>query len=61
MAASFGTDDALACPECKTRMNLTRRAPHPVYGIEFELQTFVCRRCRNEFVRSADRQGEIIG
>ena len=61
MADNFGIDDAPACPKCKTRMNLTRRAPHPLYEIEFERQTFVCRLCPNEFVRCADRQGELIG
>jgi hypothetical protein len=61
MPASFGANDTPPCPRCKTCMNLTRRAPHLVYGIEFESQTFVCRLCRNEFVRSANHQGEITG
>ena len=61
MPASFGANDTPVCPRCKTSMNLTRRAPHMVYGIEFESQTFVCRLCRNEFVRTADALGEVIG
>jgi hypothetical protein len=59
-AVSFGADENPVCPECKSRMFLTRRAPHPIYGIEFEKQTFECRACRYEIQRSADRLGEVI-
>jgi hypothetical protein len=40
-------------------MRLTRRAPHPIHGIEFEQQTFECRSCRHEIERNADRWGEF--
>ena len=55
----FGADDNPTCPECKSLMRLTRRAPHPVYGLEFEQQTFECRSCRYEMERNADRAGEM--
>ena len=35
----------------------TRRAPHPLYGIEYELQSFECRTCARETNRSADSAG----
>jgi hypothetical protein len=38
-------------------MRLTRRAPHPLYGIEYELQSFSCRKCGQEIHRSADGAG----
>jgi CRP-like cAMP-binding protein len=38
-------------------MNVTRRAPHPLYGDKYELQTFKCWTCRYETERSADRNG----
>jgi hypothetical protein len=40
-------------------MRLTRRAPHPIHGVEFEQQTFECRSCRHVIERNADRLGEI--
>src|SRR6266849_5394654 len=60
MPVNFGIDDAPTCTECKNRMRLTRRTPHPVRGYDFELQTFTCRVCHHEFERNADRQGEVI-
>jgi hypothetical protein len=56
----FGANDNPTCPECKSLMRLTRRAPHPIYGDEFERQTFECRSCRHEIERNADRAGEVL-
>jgi hypothetical protein len=55
----FGAGDHPTCPECKSLMRLTRRAPHPSYGNEFERQTFQCRSCKHEIERNADRAGEF--
>jgi hypothetical protein len=59
MPKRFGAGDNPICPECKGRMTLTRRAPHPVRGYDFELQTFTCSACRYEIERAADREGEV--
>jgi hypothetical protein len=58
-AVRFGASDHPTCPRCKDLMRLTRRAPHPIHGIEFEQQTFECRSCRYEIGRNADRLGEF--
>ena len=58
---SFGIDDTRICPECKNRMRLSRRMPHPKFGYDFELQTFTCRVCQHEIERSADCLGEVAG
>jgi hypothetical protein len=60
MRVRFGATDNPPCPQCKSRMCITRRTPHPVYGMEFERQTFECRSCRYEIERNADRVGEIL-
>jgi hypothetical protein len=44
-AVRFGANDHPKCSECKDLMRLTRRAPHPIHGIEFEQQTFECWSC----------------
>ncbi len=59
MPTRFGATDSPICPECKNRMCLTRRAPHPTHGYDFELQTFTCRVCRHEIEREADQLGEV--
>jgi len=38
-------------------MRLTRRVPHPLYGYDYELQSFECRACALEINRSADIAG----
>ncbi len=58
MPTRFGATDTPTCPECKNRMCLTRRTPHPKYGYDFEPQTFTRRVCQNEIERNADRLGE---
>ena len=58
---TFGKDDTRICPECKNRMRLSRRIPHPKSGYDFELQTFTCRVCQHEVERSADCLGEVAG
>lgn len=57
MFRNFGSGDTPTCPDCKSRMHLTRRAPHPVYGHDFELQTFRCGNCQHQSLRSADTFG----
>ena len=53
----FGANDSPHCPGCATRMRLTRRAPHPLYGYDYELQSFECRNCGLQTNRSADIVG----
>lgn len=59
MPTRFGATDTLTCPQCKGRMCLTRRSPHPIRGYAFELQTFSCTACSYEIQRTADRSGEV--
>jgi len=59
MRIRFGATDMPECPKCRNHMFLTRRVPHPTYGVEFERQTFKCRSCSHEVERNADRLGEI--
>jgi hypothetical protein len=59
MPNRFGAADTPTCPKCKNLMRLTRRAPHPTRGYDFELQTFTCRICQHEVERTADRAGEV--
>jgi hypothetical protein len=56
----FGAGDNLACPDCKDRMGLTRRAPHPMLANAFEQQTFTCRICKRDIERGVDRLGKAI-
>ena len=59
MPTRFGAADTPICPECRNLMRLTRPAPHPTRGYDFELQTFTCRICRHEITGCADRLGEV--
>jgi uncharacterized protein YlaI len=59
LAIGFGIEDIPICPECKNRMRITRRMPHPKYGYDFELQTFTCDVCPHQIERDADRRGEF--
>jgi hypothetical protein len=43
MQIRFGAHDGPTCPACICAMYVTRRAPHPLYGSTYELQTFECR------------------
>jgi hypothetical protein len=56
-SAQVGADNGLICPSCRQMMRVARRTPHPLYGNEYELQTFICRTCGDEIQRSADRDG----
>jgi hypothetical protein len=57
MQIRFGARNGPTCPDCTRPMYVTRRTPHPLYGITYELQTFECRTCGGEIERSADRSG----
>jgi hypothetical protein len=57
---AFGANDTPTCAECKSPMRVIRRTPHPIYGNDFERQTFECRTCRHEVERSADCAGELV-
>lgn len=59
MPTRFGATDNPVCPDCKNRMRLTRRSPHPSRGDDFERQTFVCRVCEHEIERDANVLGEV--
>lgn len=59
MPTGFGATDQPTCPNCKDRMCLTRRGPHPTRGYDFERQTFTCRCCGHEVERDADLLGEV--
>ena len=56
--SQFGVDDRLACPQCGHPMHIIRRTPHNELGGRYEHQTFICRNCRNQIERSADRDGK---
>ena len=45
-------------PSCNI-MRLSRRAPHPIRGYDYELQTFTCRICQHQIERAADIGGEV--
>jgi len=51
----FGVNFPPVC--CRRDMRLTRRAPHPLYGLEYELQSSECRICDLDIDRSADGAG----
>ncbi len=42
-------------------MNLIRRSPHSEHGDAYERQIFVCRQCRHEVERSADKRDDPHG
>jgi hypothetical protein len=43
---------------CGGEMSLTRRSPHPDYGVEYEAQTFTCSTCLYELERTINSAGE---
>jgi hypothetical protein len=53
----FGSHQGPTCLACTQTMYVTRRTPHPSYGVIYELQTFKCRICGDEIQRSADQWG----
>jgi hypothetical protein len=59
MPTRFGATDTPKCPKCPNTMWLSRRAPHPIRGYDFELQNFTCRICQHEIERVADICGEV--
>jgi hypothetical protein len=59
MPIRFGASDTPKCPKCKNIMRLSRRAPHPTRGEDFELQSFRCWICHQEMEREADIGGEV--
>ncbi|MES2195839.1 MAG: hypothetical protein V4517_15590 [Pseudomonadota bacterium] len=59
MSIRFGASDTPTCPECKNIMRVSRRAPHPILGYDYELQTFTCRKCQHQIKREADIGGEV--
>ena len=59
MPTRFGATDNPVCSECKNRMHLTRRTPHPTRGDDFEQQIFLCRVCKHEIERDANVLGEV--
>lgn len=59
MRIRFGATDTPTCPQCKNKMHLSRRVPHPTRGYDFELQNFTCRICQHEIQREADVSGEV--
>jgi hypothetical protein len=52
-----GIVDSPACAKCGYRMDVTRRTPHPTYGISCELQSFECAGCGLTMCRSVDAVG----
>jgi hypothetical protein len=54
----FGIDDRLRCPDCGGTLDLRRRTPDPLHGIHYELQTFLCRSCGRDTLRSVDSLGQ---
>jgi predicted RNA-binding Zn-ribbon protein involved in translation (DUF1610 family) len=56
-ARHFGMAIRPVCTTCGWPMNVTRRSPHPLHGIAYEIQTFECGTCGREMTRSSDRIG----
>ena len=56
---SFGADDKLECPKCRSTMTVCRRKPDLEHGNKYELQTFICVRCGYVQTRIADNDGEV--
>jgi hypothetical protein len=54
---SFGAIDRPACPYCGERASLTRRSPHPDYGLHYEQQLFICSACDHTIERIVDASG----
>jgi hypothetical protein len=52
---SFGAADRPPCSHCGHRTGINRREPHPILGLEYELQTFVCSCCARTYSRTAER------
>ena len=59
MPIRFGACDTPPCPKCQNIMRVSRRAPHPIRGYDYELQTFTCRICQHQIEREADIGGEV--
>jgi transposase-like protein len=57
VGTSFGAADRLPCPACTGAMTVIRRTPAANMP-EFELQTFSCHQCGNEFSRTVDENGK---
>jgi hypothetical protein len=53
----FGVENLPICQTCHRSMQMTRRSPHPIFGNDFELQSFECRRCGVQNLRSVDENG----
>jgi transposase-like protein len=54
----FGMSDKPTCNRCSGTMALIRHARHPIYGADYELQTFQCKDCGSSMQRSVDRDGK---
>jgi hypothetical protein len=57
-ARSLGRHETI-CPECKSLMQLTKRAPHLALGAADERQVFMCHICCHRIELNADSQKAI--
>jgi len=57
---SFGAIDRPMCPHCGERAHLTRRSPHPDYGLRYEQQLFMCSACDHTIERIVDASGDPL-
>jgi transposase len=57
---SFGAIDRPMCPHCGERAHLTRRSPHPDYGLRYEQQLFICSACDHTIERIVDASGDPL-
>jgi hypothetical protein len=55
--SGFGASDRLSCPACSGTMTISRRTPVDNLP-NFELQTFSCHQCGNEWNRTVDQNGK---
>jgi DNA-directed RNA polymerase subunit RPC12/RpoP len=56
----FGPIDRPACPYCGERAYLTRRSPHPDYGLHYEQQLFICSACDHTIERIVGAGGDPL-
>jgi hypothetical protein len=53
-SSAFGASDRLSCPACSGTMTISRRTPVDNLP-NFELQTFSCHQCGNDWNRTVDQ------
>lgn len=55
---NFRASDVLLCTRCSGEMRLTRRTPHPEFGIKYEEQSFAYKDCGRVVTRAVNEDGK---